>query len=153
MSKDARGEPVSSANTLALARFEAALAQFKTSGGNAMHCVEAALAADPGFVLGHVFRAVLLFLAQDGRGSPQARSSVEAAERLAGSANLRERGHIAVVSRWLDGNLRGACSAWECVLLDYPRDALALEAARIANAYLDDIQPPERALHGGWFAA
>ena len=68
----------------------------------------------------------------------EAARDIELAETLTGSANQRERGHIAAARAWLTGDLEGAVEHWEEVLIDYPRDLLAFYSAHMTDFYLGD---------------
>jgi len=56
---DARAVPVSSSNAQALAIFERALYQLQTYRGDPVATIDAALAEDPDFVIGHILRAAV----------------------------------------------------------------------------------------------
>ena len=55
--KDRRGVPLSTDNPENLAVFETALRALNTYRGDPVALIDKALAADPGFVMGHVLRA------------------------------------------------------------------------------------------------
>jgi tetratricopeptide (TPR) repeat protein len=57
---------------------------------------------------------------------PGARKALAAAEAASDRANQRERGHIAALAAWTEGRLLDAAGHWEHILLDHPRDLLAL---------------------------
>jgi hypothetical protein len=137
---DARGVAVSTPNRTALDHYEQALWQFHSYVGNPIETIDAALIAQPDFVLGHAFRATLLLLTSERQYLAEARASIERAEQLAHTATARERGLIRAARCWLEGDWPGACQAWEAVLVDHPRDALALQAAHLTDFYLGDAK-------------
>ena len=96
---DMRGNPVSAATPAALAHYERATDLFLAFSGRAADAADAAVAADPGFVMGHCLKAGLGAIANEKTFEPQVRPAVEAAERLAADANRRERAHIAALPR------------------------------------------------------
>jgi tetratricopeptide (TPR) repeat protein len=51
-------------------------------------------------------------------------------------ANERERKHVAALAAWLNEDLTGATNAWEAILAEHPRDALALRLAHYMHFYL-----------------
>ena len=55
---DARGAPTSTTNRDSLDRFEAALGQLQRYRGDPFATIDEALAHDPEFVIGHIFRAL-----------------------------------------------------------------------------------------------
>jgi len=133
---DMRGNPVSAARPAALAHYEQATNLFLAFSARAADSADAAVAADPGFVMGHCLKASLSAIANEKTFEPQARPAVEAAERLAGSANPRERGHIAALRAFLDGEWRQANAIYGEILIDHPRDTLALQVAHALDFYL-----------------
>src|SRR5882762_4908775 len=112
--RDSRDVPVSTRSRAALDRYETAADRLSSYFRDPLAEIEAALAEDPGFVMGHCLRGTLMALA-----------TVEAAEALRAGANERERGHIAALRAWLDGDFAGAVDAWGRVAEAYPRDGLA----------------------------
>ncbi len=98
--------------------------------------IEGALAEDPDFVSGHCFRAALGVLAAERGAQPIIRGSLEAGARLAARANDRERRHFAAARAWLDGDFHRAIDLYGAIVLDYPRDLLALQVAHIGDFYL-----------------
>jgi hypothetical protein len=79
--------------------------------------------------MGHCMRAGLMLMAAEKSAQPELRRSVEAAEALASAANDRERGHTTATRAWLDGDFHRAAELYGQVLLDHPRDLLALQIA------------------------
>ncbi len=136
--KDARGEAVSTTSQRALEHYEEALWRFHSYFGDPVAVIDAALAEDPDFVLGHAFRATMLLMMTEQRYLPEVRASLAAAEALFGRANDRERGLVLAVRRWLAGDWRGAALAWDAVLAEHPRDPFALQAAHLSDFYLGD---------------
>ncbi len=131
----ARGLVMTASDGSSVERFERALRQFQTYFGDPIATVEAALQADPELVLGHVLRAAVLAALAERRFQDQARASVVAAEALLPRANDRER---ALVASIVDGEWDRGCRALDHVLVDYPRDALALQTAHLFDFYRGD---------------
>jgi tetratricopeptide (TPR) repeat protein len=134
--QDKRGNPVSAATPDALAHYEQATDLFLAFSARAAEAAEAAVAADPGFVMGHCLKASLAAIANEKTFEPQARPAVEAAERLADDANRRERAHIAGLRAFIDGEWRKANAIYGELLIDHPRDTLALQIAHALDFYL-----------------
>jgi len=134
--KDQWGNPVSAASRDALAKYEQAAEAFLGFSAQAWELADAAVAADPGFVMGHCQSAGLRAVAMEKSFEPQVRPAVEAAERLAGRANERERAHIAALRSLVDGEWREASRIYGALLLDHPRDTLALQLAHALDFYL-----------------
>jgi tetratricopeptide (TPR) repeat protein len=134
--RDCRDVPVSTRSRASLARYETAVELFHGYFGDPVSAIDAALAEDPQFILGHCLKAGLLLSATDSTVLPAVRSSLESAELLRHRANQRERGHMAAVHAWLEGDLKGAVALYGDVLVDHPRDTLALQLAHLADFYL-----------------
>jgi tetratricopeptide (TPR) repeat protein len=137
---DVRGLPVTASSAASVAAYDQALESLLSFTGDPLGTIEAALAADPGFVLGHCLRADLLLLATDRRYVPEALGSVVRAEELAADATEREQWHVAAARAWADGEFVRAADLWERALLAEPRDALALIAAHQADFFLGASQ-------------
>ncbi|MCB1810065.1 MAG: tetratricopeptide repeat protein, partial [Candidatus Competibacteraceae bacterium] len=135
---DARGVPVSIENRRALDHFERALWRFHSYVGDPIETIDEVLAEQPDFVLAHIFRATLLLLTSERQYQSEAKNSIQQAEALIHQANERERGLFSAARCWLEGDWPAACRAWEAVLVDYPRDAFALQAAHLTDFFLGD---------------
>jgi tetratricopeptide (TPR) repeat protein len=138
MTKDLRGEPVSTGNAQALAAYEAALAQFHAYTGDPLATIDRAIAADPGFVLGHLFRVFALYTTSEQRHARSARAALAAAEALEPTANDRERGLIAAAREMVAGRWDDASRAFDAVLRRHPRDALAIQTAHLMDFFRGD---------------
>jgi tetratricopeptide (TPR) repeat protein len=133
---DCRDVPVSTGNARSLAGYEEAVELMHSYFGDPVGRIDAALAEDPGFVMGHALRAGIMVSAADKGVEPMLKQSVEAAEALWSRANERERGHVAAARLWLDGDFEGATRRYAAILADYPRDSLALQLAHLGAFYL-----------------
>lgn len=134
--RDTRGLEVSTRNAASLAAYERAVDELHRYSGNPLATIDAALAADPGFVLGHCFKAALAVGATERALEPMLRQSVEAAEALAADATGRERAHAAAARAWLAGDFDAALDRYARIAIDHPRDTLALQTAHVAAFYL-----------------
>ena len=137
---DVRGTPVSCSDARALEGYEAALKAFQTYVGDPVAIIDGVLAERPDFVLGHIFRAAALMTAGERRVVPQARASLAAARAMYDAANDREKGLLAAVDRFVAGEWHDACSIFENVLTDYPRDIFATQTAQLLDFYRGDAQ-------------
>jgi tetratricopeptide (TPR) repeat protein len=133
---DRRDVPVSTDDPIALDRFESALALLNGFFMDPLAVIDRALADRPDFVMGHCLRASLFLISTEKAAEPELRRSVEAAEALAGHANDRERGHIAALRAWLNGDFQRAADLYGKVLTDYPRDLPALQIAHQCDFFL-----------------
>ena len=115
---DIRGVPTSSDSQASLDRLEEALDLAIIMRGDPVVVLDAALDAEPGFVLGLCLRAEMQLLTTERSRVPMVARDVELAEALTGTANNRERGHIAAIRAWLEGNMEKSTECWETILLD-----------------------------------
>jgi len=140
MRRDLRDVPVTGADAAAIDRFETALRQFQSYTGDPVATIESALADCPGFVAGHLLRALVLYTLAERRFLPEVAASLAAAQSHAPAMNDRERGLARATALLVDGDWHAACRAFDAVLADWPRDALALQAAHLMDFARGDAQ-------------
>ena len=138
--RDAHGNAVSTSSAAALAASESALWRLMSFYGNAAEDLDAAIAADPDWLLPHVMKAGFLLSLTEPSLHGDAGAALAVADRLAPAGNERERAHLAAVHRLADGDWRGAAAAWEALLADHPRDALALQWGHLVDFYRGDLE-------------
>jgi tetratricopeptide (TPR) repeat protein len=133
--RDPRGEPMSVGEAGSPERLESALFDVLGYAGDPLGKLDAAIAADPTLMLGHLLRAhVLLFALQPGF-SAKSDASIAAAEALAGRATERERLHLAAAKAWAAGRLTTARAAFDAMLAAHPHDLMALMFAHQADLF------------------
>lgn len=98
--------------------------------------IQEALGTEPGFGMGHCFRAGLMVMASDRSVLPLLAESVDAVDALGRKANERERAHAAAARRWLNGDQAGAVRAYGDIVVEYPRDLFALQVAHIGDFFM-----------------
>lgn len=133
---DCRGVPVSTHNTSSLRRYEQAVELALGYYLDPLAILDAALEEDPHFAAAHCLRAALFVTATDKAALPMLRESIEAIENLGRRANDRERAHAAAARAWLHGDFAGSIRRYGDILLDYPHDLVALQAAHVGDFYL-----------------
>jgi len=153
---DLRGNPCGTRSAAARDAAETALWRMMSFYDVPIADLEAASAHDPGWALPHVMRAgFLLSLTEPGLVA-EAASHLQRAQALAEGAPAREKAHLEAVQAVLDGRWQAACRVWDELLLDHPRDALALQWAQLWDFYRGDATGlrlrPARALPD-WDAA
>jgi hypothetical protein len=130
---DKRGNPVSYGSQEAIDRLDRLFDMMHAYQADPLAEVDAIIAEHPDFALAHAFRAGALATATDRVFEPEVIKSVNAAARLAGKANDRERLHIAACRAWLDGAWERGIEAWGRASIEYPRDLLALQYAHLGD--------------------
>lgn len=140
MNQDRRGNPVGTASPEALAHAETALWRMCSFFDAPIADLDAAIAADPGWMLPHVMRASFLLTLTEPSLLPDVRAALDQADLLAANAPERERAHWAAANRCAAGDWHGACAAWEQILLEHPRDLYALQWAHLFDFYRGDAR-------------
>jgi len=136
--QDLRGYAVSGADAASLGLFEKALAQFQGYVIDPVATIDKAIIQSPGFVMAHLLRAYLVLAGTEAAYLPMARDGRNAAAAL--PTNPRERRHIAAIDALIAGEYDLASERFEDILLDAPRDALALQVAHIFDFFRGDAR-------------
>ena len=147
---DARGNPCSSASSAARDAAELALWRMMSFYEPPLADLDTAMQADPGWALPHIMKAgFLLSLTEPGLLS-EADAHLSHAHALLNGATAREKAHLEAVQLVLEGRWHQACRIWDTLLVEHPRDALALQWAQLWDFYRGDAhglrQRPARAL-------
>ena len=138
--QDQRGNPVGTSSGEALGHAETALWRMCSFFDAPLADLDAAIAADPAWMLPHVMRASFLLTLTEPSLVADARASLEQADLLAAHAPERERAHWAAADRCAAGDWHGACAAWEQILRQHPRDLCALQWAHLFDFYRGDAR-------------
>jgi tetratricopeptide (TPR) repeat protein len=134
--QDARGCRVTGASGRALDHYERALHGFLSWRGEPRTEARLALEEAPGFVMGHVLEAQLHLCSRDPAGVEAARASLARARALA--RDSRAQLHCAALAAGLAGDTDRAQALLGCLLVQHPRDLLALSVAHTLDHYLGD---------------
>lgn len=134
---DRRLTPVSTARRDAIDACDDAIELFHGFYGNPIEALDRAIALEPDAVLPRVAKAGILLTTSEKAHESAAAAEIDA---IGARGNERERGHVAACRAWLERDWRRAVRLWGDVLLDYPRDSLALQLAHIGDFYLGQSQ-------------
>ena len=134
--KDSVGYRVNGASARSLGALEQGLHELRCFISDPVATVESALADSPGLVMGHVLKAYLHLLGTEPGGLPVARDAHRAA--LALPANDRERRHVQAIGHVTEGRWLAAGRVLEDLSVEYPRDALALQAGHQIDFFTGD---------------
>jgi hypothetical protein len=149
-SHDARGNPCSSTEPAARDAAERALWRMMTFYDTPLADIDRAMSADPRWSLPHVMKAGFLLSLTDASLLDEASAHLTHARALARHSTARECTHLDAVQQVLEGRWHAACKTWDALLLEHPRDALALQWAHLWDFYRGDAvqlrQRPARAL-------
>ncbi len=138
MLEDSVGHPVSGASPDALAHLEDALHQLRCLVGDPVAGADRAIDAAPGMAMAHLLKAWLHLLGTEPTGVAVARESHRCAQALPLTA--RECGHLAAVGHLVDGRWRAAGRVLEDLSIDFPLDALALQAGHQIDFFTGDAR-------------
>ena len=133
MIRDARDVAHSTTSDLAIRHYETALAQFQSYRGDALATLDAAIAADPSFVSAHLFKAFVLYTLTEKKFVPDAAAALDAARAHAAAMTPRERLLLAAGDQLIRYEWDDACRTFDAVLVDHPRDAVALQTAHLMD--------------------
>ena len=140
MHRNESGLTFSAANEAAVAAFDRTIAAYLHFSRDTGARLKETLAADPGMPMAHVLKGCFYQLMGLPALLPKAREALEAAEKSGAAATPRERLHLAALRAWSDGDFSAAVNAWETILLEWPRDILALKLANYLHFYLGDTR-------------
>lgn len=138
MRHDARGVPVSAGRSESLQHYETALRQFQSYVGDPIATLDTALTEDPEFVTGHLMKGLVLYTVGERKYRPTIEACLGAADQRAEAANERERTLMQALRQLLSAQWNDACRTLDRILMQYPRDALALQSAHLMDFFRGD---------------
>lgn len=140
MPKDCRGLEMTAASQEAVDRFDATLRAYLAFDRAVGDRLKETFAADPDMTMAHVLRGYFMLLFANPALNAKAVQSLDAARKAADArgATERERKHVDAVAAWCAGDMRKATDLWEAILIDAPRDMLALKLGHYTHFYLGD---------------
>jgi tetratricopeptide (TPR) repeat protein len=138
MLNDARGLPTAATQSRALEAYERAIVAFQTYRGDPLAPLEEAAGADPGWAGAHIAKALILMTFFERRFARDAMVALSAARPLLAGATGRERDLWAAADRLARGDWHGGTAALDRVLVDHPRDAIALQTAHVMDFFRGD---------------
>ncbi len=134
--QDSRGLAVSTRNPVSVERFESALDLTASYFVDPLATINEAVADDPTCAIAHCLRAALGVLSSERGALPMVQESIAAIEAPATRANQRERMHAAAAGAWVAGEFARAVQLYGDLVVEYPRDLLAVQAAHIGDFFL-----------------
>jgi len=147
---DARGNPCGSGSSSARDAAEKALWRTMSFYDTPLADLDTAIQADPGWALPHAMKAGFLFSLTEPAWRDEAVAHLSQARALVAHAPPREKAHVEALQQIAEGRWLAACRTWDAVLLEHPRDALALQWSQLWDFYRGDSvalrQRPARAL-------
>ena len=135
---DLRGNALGTAAAAARDAVESALWRMMSFYDPPIADLDAAIAADPGWALPHVMKAGFLLSLTEPSMLAEARTLLDAARASPNPGTAREQAHLDAVAQVADGRWHGACRVWDDLLIEHPRDALALQWCQLWDFYRGD---------------
>ena len=124
--KDIYELPISTSSVAAGDAFNRSLKAFAGYDADLPEHAQAALQADPQFVMGHCLWGYFMMGAYSRDTVPVAAEALRAAAPYAPDATPREQAHVRALERWIAGDVESALREWEGILAAWPRDVLAV---------------------------
>jgi tetratricopeptide (TPR) repeat protein len=135
MMTDRYGNAVSTTNRRAIAAMDQAAEAMLGFRADPLALVDAAIAEQPDFVMGHALRAGLMVMAGEATAAAEGLRCVAAGEAM-GHANARERAHLAAARAWCEGDFSLAQARYGAISAEHPRDLFAMQVAHTTDFYL-----------------
>jgi tetratricopeptide (TPR) repeat protein len=148
MQVDCRGLELTTASENAARHIDQAVADYLDYGTTASAQVKAALDADRDFALAQCCRGYFLLMLENKAILPRVQQTLEQIRPQLGALTQRERLHISALEAWAAGDLMRACFHWEQVLIESPRDLLALKLHHTMSFYAGRSQVMRSVLAG-----
>ena len=118
--------PITTSAAAAAVAYNRSLKSFVGFDADLPEHAQAALQADPQFVMGHVLWGYFMMGAYARATVPAAADALAAAQKHAPGATPREQSHVRALERWIAGDIEAALREWELILTVWPRDVLAV---------------------------
>ena len=148
MHLDVRGLPVTVASAKAGAAYDHLVTGYLTYRADTPARLAALLQADPDCPLAHCMKGYFAMLGFKQAVVPVAVDEARTAQSLAADATPRERGHIAALTAWSEGELDRAIASWEAILRTHPHDLVAFRLAHFVNFWLGRPQDMVASVEG-----
>src|SRR5579864_4024078 len=140
MLTDPRGLAVTAARAESAMRLVATIAAYCAFRKDTGDRLKETLASDPQLVMGHILRGYFMLLLVKRELVARARQAAEAADAAikAVGATPRETLHRRALDAWIARDQTRAIEIFEAILVDHPRDILALKLAQFLLFYAGD---------------
>jgi len=139
MPRDQHGYETTAASEAAVRHYDTMMLHYLGLRQDTGDRMKEVFAADPEMPMAHCARGYFMKLFCTPPLERKAAESLAKAKALAEKGvTEREKRHIAALGAWCKGDIAGATAGWEEILLDHPRDVLAIRLAHFTHFYLGD---------------
>lgn len=139
MFNDKRGLAMTASSQDAVDAFDGCVDEFLASGRDAALLLKKVSDVDPEMIMGQCLRGYFQRLPAQAHLAAQSGDSLAKAQSLTDTATNREQKHVAALAAWCGGDIRKTLALWEDILLDHPRDILAMRLAHTMHFFLGDL--------------
>jgi len=136
MHQDCFGLPMTAASHEAVDHYDETLRAFLGYRRDTGAHLKSALGADPDLFMGHCLRGYFFKLFTLPTLEHKARESAEKARKLSKMISARECEHLEALEAWCAGDMIECTERWERILIEHPRDILALRLAHYCHFYM-----------------
>lgn len=142
MYRDSRGLVITAGCSDSADRLDGAVDAYLGARRDTLERVETLTSSDSGCVLGHCLHGYLQMHRCRPEAAVLAVESLGRARKAAQNslANVREGMHIRALQSWTEGDLISTLNLWEAILIDHPRDILAIRLAQFMTSYFGNSQ-------------
>jgi len=138
MAQDALGLEITTGSQDAVTAWNSAVFDFLEARLSLGEQIKASLAADPDFVLALCFRGYFLMQLSSVSTAGKVAGIISQAQEHASDATLREQMHVRALEYWSQGQVSQTRKIWEDILVEAPRDLLALRLHHFASFWQGD---------------
>ena len=138
MQDDCFGLAMTAASPEAAQHYDAALRAYLGFRNDTGIHLKQALAADEGLFMGHCIKGYFFKLFAMPALEQKALESAGRAREFAKVVSARECEHLLALEAWCAGDMVECTARWEAILVDCPRDILALRLAHFCHFYSGD---------------
>ncbi|HWQ37288.1 MAG TPA: tetratricopeptide repeat protein [Burkholderiales bacterium] len=132
------GVEYTAASEAAVQAFEATIEAYCSFARDIGSRLKATFEADPAMPMAHVLKGYFFQYMAVPWALAKTPETIARARGLMAKASAREQMHVLGLEAWAKGDLRAAVRIYESILLDQPRDLLALKLANFFYFYLGD---------------
>lgn len=132
------GVEYTAASEAAVQAFDATVEAYCSFGRDIGSRLKATFEADPGMPMAHVLKGYFFQYMAVPWAVTKTPEVLAKARGLMDRASAREQMHVLALDAWSKGDLRAAVRICQFILLDHPRDFLALKLANFFHFYLGD---------------
>ena len=135
---DSCGLVYSGASAKSLDLYEQAQRQMLCYIGDPLATINQAIAESPAFVMAHYLQAYANLVSTEASGLVVATKALASSARI--DCNERESMHRLAIKALVEGRYEGAQSHLQRLLIEFPRDILALQVSHLFDFYRGDVR-------------